>query len=275
MREFDFKEFRQNLQLDFDKVRATLENIEDFTFNQMHHDGYALDTEFLEDLLEQIALKLEFAYDFMGLEKMSVKLNDELREFHGNFHYTLQHGIIDIVYSPVDVILQKHFNAITSHLKVEDSDKEIEDSMNLLERILRGTAKILKDGNIEPSNENEVRNEVYRILIHVFPFTVREIPIAKVSKSYKPDIGIKSLKCAVEYKFADNETEAKKAIEGIFADIQGYEGSEDWKTFYAVIYMTDNFMTQDQVEAEFKLSKVPYNWKPIVVYGKGGRKRKK
>lgn len=33
-------------------------------------------------------------------------------------------------------------------------------------------------------------------------------------------------------------------------------------------------MTQDQIEAEFKLSRVPHHWKPIVVFGKGNRTRK-
>ncbi len=55
--------------------------------------------------------------------------------------------------------------------------------------------------------------------------------------------------------------------------MMGYEGTDDWKTFFAVIYMTDNFMTQDHVEAEFVLSKVKKNWKPIVVFGKGGRQK--
>jgi hypothetical protein len=171
--------------------------------------------------------------------------------------------------------LTKHLNAITSHIKIEsESEFENTNSILLLEQILRGTPKMLFHREIQPTNEAEVRNEVYKNLIHVFPDTVREIPISKVSKIYKPDIGIKRIKSAIEYKFVTSESEAKTAIGGIFEDISGYEGSDDWTTFYAVIYMTDNFMTQDQVEAEFKLSKVPHHWKPIVVYGKGDRKIK-
>jgi hypothetical protein len=55
----------------------------------------------------------------------------------------------------------------------------------------------------------------------------------------------------------------KEFTRNIFEDIQGYAGSEDWKTFYAVIYQTDHFMTQAQIDEEFKLSKVDHNWKPI------------
>jgi hypothetical protein len=57
--------------------------------------------------------------------------------------------------------------------------------------------------------------------------------------------------------------------------VHAYSNSEDWKTFYAVIYMNDFYYTQDQIEADFRASKVPDNWKPIVVYGKGERVKKK
>lgn len=77
----------------------------------------------------------------------------------------------------------------------------------------------------------------------------------------------------MEYKFVDSAEEAKTVIGGVFEDIQGYAGSEDWKFFYAVIYMTDNYLTIDQVHAEFELSQVPHNWMPIVIFGKGKRKK--
>ncbi|GAA3734262.1 hypothetical protein GCM10022422_16440 [Flavobacterium ginsengisoli] len=54
-----------------------------------------------------------------------------------------------------------------------------------------------------------------------------------------------------------------------------YEGSADWRLFYAVIYMTNSYMTQDQLEMEFQISKIPNNWKPLIVYGKGSRLKNK
>jgi hypothetical protein len=131
----------------------------------------------------------------------------------------------------------------------------------------------VRDRRVKPSSEKDVRQCIYDLLLHVFPDTVREIPIAKVSKSYKPDIGVRSLKAAVEYKFADSEKEAKSAIGGIYEDVAGYAGSDDWKTFFGVIYMTDAFYTQAQVEAEFKSSNVNAAWRPLVVLGKGGRRK--
>jgi hypothetical protein len=146
------------------------------------------------------------------------------------------------------------------------------DDLPRLERILEGTPKLIYDRGIIPSSEVDVRREIYSFLLHVFPDTVREIPIAQVSKTYKPDIGVRRLKAAVEYKFADSEEKAKRVIGGIYEDIYGYGGSSDWTTFYAVIYMTRPFLTRYQIEAEWQLTGVPHNWKPILVIGEGSKK---
>ncbi len=284
MNDFDFIEFYNNLQKDFTDANRLISDIERENWGRMQYSGnveddYDEELEFnkerLVETLEVIKLKIDFAHEYLSLTKMSEKLEKELKKYEGKFGELDYIPFVDVFYSPVKWVLTRHLNALTSHVKLEnESEFENTNSFILLEQILRGTPKMLTDRNIEPSNEAQVRNEVYNTLIHVFPDTIRELPIAKISKVYKPDIGIKRLKSAVEYKFVDSETEAKTAIGGIFEDINGYEGSEDWTTFYAVIYMTDNFLTQDQIEAEFKLSKVPHHWKPIVVFGKGQRLKK-
>jgi hypothetical protein len=284
MKDFDFIEFHNNLQKDFTDANRLISDIERENWGRMQYSGnveddYEEELEFnkerLVETLEVIKLKIDFAHEYLSLTKMSEKLEKELKKYEGKFGELDYIPFVDVFYSPVKWVLTRHLNALTSHVKLEnESEFENTTSFILLEQILRGTPKMLTDRNIEPSNEAQVRNEVYNTLIHVFPDTIRELPIAKISKVYKPDIGIKRLKSAVEYKFVDSEAEAKTAIGGIFEDINGYEGSEDWTTFYAVFYMTDNFLTQDQIEAEFKLSKAPHHWKPIVVFGKGQRIKK-
>lgn len=167
------------------------------------------------------------------------------------------------------------YHATLSSLMGEDTKQQHKaERRKQFEGILINTPKIVKDRNIEPSNEAEVRKCVYDLLIHVFPDTVREASIIQGTKTYKPDIGIKSLKIAAEYKFADSADEVKKAIGGLYEDMRGYAGSEDWKHFFAVVYMTDAFFTQQQIMAEFKHTKADENWKPILVIGKGARKKK-
>ena len=94
------------------------------------------------------------------------------------------------------------------------------------------------------------------------------------TKTYKPDIGIKSLSTAIEYKFADSVEEVKKAVGGLYEDMRGYSGSKDWTTFYAVIYMTDAFFTQQQIMSEFERTSEDENWKPLLVIGKGARAKR-
>lgn len=283
MKEFDFIEFHNNLQKDFLEANRLVMDIEGSEWDRMHYSEQEpefdqqndLKKDLLVETLELIKLKIDFAYEYLGLARMTDRLASELKKYDSKYAQLEYIHYVDVFFSPVVSILNRHLNALTSHVKVEsESEYDSTNSIILLERILRGTPKMLSDRGVEPANEAEVRSEVYKTLIHVFPDTVREIPIAKISKTYKPDIGVRRLKSAIEYKFVSSTTEAKTAIGGIFEDINGYEGSLDWTTFYAVIYMTDNFVTQDQVEEEFKLSKVPHHWKPIVVFGKGKREPK-
>lgn len=167
------------------------------------------------------------------------------------------------------------YHATLSSLMGEDTKQQLEDERRKqFEGILINTPKIVKDRGIEPSNEAEVRRCVYDLLIHIFPDAVRETSIIQGTKTYKPDIGIKSLKVAAEYKFADSADEVKKAIGGLYEDMRGYAGSEDWTHFFAVVYMTDAFFTQQQIMAEFNHTEADDNWTPILVIGKGARKKK-
>lgn len=49
-------------------------------------------------------------------------------------------------------------------------------------------------------------------------------------------------------------------------------GVSDWRSFYAVLYMTSPFYTQTEIDAKFALVKADLSWKPIVVVGPGARK---
>jgi hypothetical protein len=55
-----------------------------------------------------------------------------------------------------------------------------------------------------------------------FRDVTREIPVPKIFKTYKPDIGVPSLMVAAEYKFIDSHQEAKNALDEIYADMKGY-----------------------------------------------------
>jgi hypothetical protein len=146
--------------------------------------------------------------------------------------------------------------------------------LGVFENILQSAGNIFVTRNSEPANETEISNALREVLSYAFPGQVRVNPIEKTLKTYYPDIGITSLMAAAEVKFATKKEEAKAALDGIYADMKGYSGRDEWRSFYAVIYMTKPFYTQKDVEREFGLVKAEYSWTPYVVLGPGERKKK-
>lgn len=144
--------------------------------------------------------------------------------------------------------------------------------LRVFETMLQNTPKIIERAGLSPSNETEVKDEVRDVLRFAFRDVVREVPIPKSIKTYRPDIGVPSLMAAAEYKFIDSTQEAKAALDGIYADMRGYSGHHAWRSFYAVLYMTGNFYTQADVDHEFRLVKADLDWTPLVVVGPGARK---
>jgi hypothetical protein len=106
-----------------------------------------------------------------------------------------------------------------------------------------------------------------------YPSTVRESSLPKPIGTYKPDFAIKSLSTCIEFKYVTSKKEAKKILGGLYEDIHAYGGSKDWTNFIAVVYMTNQFFTEDQMVEELKMSDVPNNWKFILSFGGGIRKK--
>jgi hypothetical protein len=138
--------------------------------------------------------------------------------------------------------------------------------------MLASTSVIVEQAGVIPGSEREVRDAMFRHLKIVFPDIQRDVSIIKATKVYKPDFAIRELKAGIEYKFAATESEARNLLGGIYEDIHGYAGSEDWTEFYAVLYLGGPFLTQHQVEAEWNISDPSKHWHPILVFGAGARK---
>ncbi|MBC3435847.1 hypothetical protein HU735_10525 [Pseudomonas sp. BW16M2] len=167
----------------------------------------------------------------------------------------------------------RYHKSVSALINSNSVDTDERKQRTLLAAILRNTSKIVHDHQVSPTSEAEVRNCVYKLLTHVFPDTLREVPVPQVTKTYKADLGIPSLKAAIEYKYATTEEEAKKVIGGFYEDMRGYAGSEDWKHFFAVVYMSKPFFTIEQIRAEFARVGVDSSWSPILVHGEGTRKK--
>ncbi len=225
-------------------------------------------------IVKRIYISLSLLLESMGNTELLKEFRCGYNEFKGKEANIRSIPFTHEPHSDALSYLWSYHRTISSLFNEDAKESDESQQRSRFAAILQNTPKIVNDRGIEPENEADVRQCVYDLLIHVFPDTVREIPIAQVTKTYKPDIGVRSLKTAAEYKYATTQDEAKKVIGGFYEDMRGYAGSEDWKFFYAVVYMSQPFFTVQQIQAEFDLVGVNKNWVPILVHGFGSRKSK-
>jgi hypothetical protein len=139
--------------------------------------------------------------------------------------------------------------------------------LNVFRTILQHTAKIIDEASLQPTKEVEVRNRILQVASYSFTDAVKEVPLPQSVKTYRGDIGIPSIKAVAEYKFAKTSQEMKACLDGVYADMRGYDGHFQWQHFFAVFYMKGPFFTQDHIEKEFKKVGAASNWTPIVING--------
>lgn len=186
-------------------------------------------------------------------------------------------GASETIHSPEGDYSSPHITTAIGFLESLEalSDGKDVTGLNIFETFLSNTAKVIAAFELEPKNEHGVQDAMAIALKFAFPDVVRDISISKNVKVYKPDFGVRSLRAAVEYKFIDSATEAKKALDETYTDMKGYAGTFEWRHFYAVYYMADAFVTQREIDAEYKLTKANSDWTPLVVVGRGARKRQR
>lgn len=277
MDKIHFENLSSELNILLLEASERLSNLIELSYELKPEDDYSSEEYDLEkmtllSLMERIRIIISTLIELLQLKSLLKDFNKQYKKLKKN---RLKQDLIEFTgewKNDTMLLFWRYLKTITLLISTDNTKLKLLEKKTQLESILSNTALIVKQFKVEPKNETEVKNCMYNTLIHSFPDIVKEIPISKESKTYKPDIGVKSLKCAIEYKFADSKEEVKKSLGGIYEDIIGYSGSNDWDSFYAVIYMTDVFFTTEQLMSEFEST--PDNWKLILVYGKGARIKK-
>lgn len=278
---FNYKTFKKNIKSDFSRLYEIQSKLEEYDHPERQPIEYD-DVDEMEEiyrssfegLLDEVQLKLAYAFERLNCLRMRGDLQADYSRHSKNKRFLEFEHSTDVFYSPAKSVLHDYFSVISSELDETGAGWDSESKMELLKKVLRNTAKIVFDAKITPSKEKDVKDLLYNSLRIVFEDVVREMPIAHVDGSYKPDFGVKSLETAIEYKFAANEAELRKSLGGIYEDMHGYSGSKDWTNFIAVVYCNNHYMTQEQFNQEFIIAKSMPNWFPIMVVGQGERKRK-
>ena len=197
--------------------------------NDYRSGEYDLAQLVFESQLSRLHIALSALCEAVGLPLLRAQLHTEYTGIPENKRARLSDTPDGDLHSDVLARFSDYRFTLTSLLGKESSKEALLENLNKLEGVLLSTAKIVHDRKIEPSNEADVRLAIYQTLSAYFPDTVREVAIPQVTKTYKADVGVKSLKSAAEFKFANSENEVKTALGGIYEDMKGYEGSEDWR----------------------------------------------
>ena len=230
--EINYKDIMDSFNEDFRRCLKAITYIEDCAMYNHRDDPYDEENDYekamLEYTLKKIFNKLILIYDSLSLKKMLELLESEFNPFKNKLTELRYYSYIGELGSEPYGILSDHYDQLRLLLNIS-KDKDLTNRYEYLKvkSILKSTPKIIHDSSNTPESESDVKKEIRRVLSYFFPDTVAEIPIPKSVKTFKPDIGIKSLKLAIEYKYANNEKEVKSCVGGILEDIGGYSGSED------------------------------------------------
>lgn len=137
-----------------------------------------------------------------------------------------------------------------------------------LEALLRRTAVLVKRRGVIPSRELDIQDVMHDYLGAFFIEYRPTVSIPGIITDFKPDCGVRNLNAAIEFKFAQSDSEVRRAMRGILEDISGYAGSRDWNRFYTVIYQTAAYESEDRVRSELTRAGA-LTWKAILVTGAG------
>jgi len=88
-----------------------------------------------------------------------------------------------------------------------------------------------------PACEQDVHNRIEGILKCYYPDLKTKPAISKAVKNFQPDTGIPSIKILIEYKYVTTQEDAKRIVDEILTDTQGYKATE-WHKIIFVIYET-------------------------------------
>jgi hypothetical protein len=198
----------------------------------------------------------------LGLGFLREQLQSEFRKFDDIAE--LSPPLYDVIQEsiPLQIVRDVYLSMAT----ITDSGEIT--GLKVFRTILENTGAIIARRGLVPESERDVRDAIFEVMGFAFHDAVRDVPIAQVTRIYKPDLGVPSLMAAAEYKYVINQSELRKSLGGFYEDMKGYTNPQ-WRTFFAVLYTTEPLLHQKRLEAEFSGVKADTNWIPIVVTGPG------
>jgi hypothetical protein len=258
-----------------DKARDARSQLEADVFNlRTKGGGYEFPQAALEGFLRHAETLLEVALEASGLSSTRIRLIEKWESFEKQkqgIGKTIPFGEADFLESqPLDY-LEKVVEGMRIALGQTENGWEAYE-LKKLESLLRKTAKIVRGEGVVPRNEHDIQTVMTKYLDAAFAEHVTNVNIPGGITSFKPDGGIRSLKAAIEFKYAATRDEVSRSLRGIFEDVSGYKGSADWTRFFSVVYQTEAFESEEKFGHDLNRA-AAIDWTPILVTGKGTRRK--
>lgn len=170
-----------------------------------------------------------------------------------------------------ELVIITEFKQYLDPFKFFDYQQTREDETKKLTSILKNTDFILKNCNVEISNEADIYKQVKWVLGLYYPSCRQRNKASFIQefKSYNPDILIPELKTAIEYKYVKSASEnIDEFIDQIRVDAANYTDDYRYENFVAVIYIQNTSVaTPENIEVAWKAKKFPNNWELVIVNG--------
>jgi hypothetical protein len=260
------------IERQLDNAREALQQIENENLYSGSRGGYAEPEEALEAFLVGAYELIVFALQAAGLEGPLTRLEQKWAELRkrglSRAGQTRWDSFESEPLNCLEQVVQGMRGVVGEGLKSAEASE-----LSKLESILRRTGFLVRKRNVTPTSETDIREVIHDYLEGYFIDYTRTVAIPKPFKTFKPDGGVPSLKAAIEFKFATSREEVNKAISGVYEDMIGYSGSEDYKRYFSVLYQTDQFVPEDAYNAS--ILRGPREWIPIITTAPGKRKPKK
>jgi hypothetical protein len=215
-------------------------------------------------------MHLLLACSAAGLEQVAQILREELfGDGHPNLPRIERVGVQGHeVICPELWRLEDWIDALKASAGREVTSSVGEYQRNQLLRLLKDTAHLVQRRGVVPARELDVQSVMHDYLRACFPDFVRTPAVPWPTKTFKPDGGIPSLKCAIEFKYARTRADVATSTDQIFADATGYAGDGHWQWFVVVFYMTAPLEQPSAIEATVQLAGLSA-WDVIVQVGDG------
>jgi len=173
--------------------------------------------------------------------------------------------------SDPELVIINGFRRFLDPFKFFDYQQTREDESKKMISILESTDFIIKNCNVEISNEADIYKQVKWVLGLYYPTCRQKNKASFIQefKSYNPDILIPELKTAIEYKYLKSKSNnIDEFIDQVRIDATNYTGDSQYENFIAVIYIENTSVaTTESIKVAWKAKKFPSNWDLVIVNG--------